>query len=436
MAIQFQRLAMPGDGVSTLLEFAPLAGAIGAYQTARKSQMIGDAAARGGNMAAAQEALKQGELDTGAQYQRLANQDQDRKTQNDDILRKRVGSLAQGVLRMGQTDPARADQVWRSGVARLGLDMSQMGPEDLDWKTGAAEAAAAAGMYDDPRESQLMDLKIAQANRDLSGTTQTRVGLQPVYGRDADGNIVVLQPSSSGEMIPARVPAGVTIDPGLVAGEKAARTAQGKWEGGAEQRNVGKERLSGQLKQMVGSYLKLDERGGIVNPDKGGLANLQARLGSSEAGQTIAGSVGTETQSIRRQITNLQPLLLQGIMQASGMGARAMDSNKELQFYLQAASDPTSGDIYSNLVAIDVLDKTYGLGNVLADSLPPEVLARVQQDSARAIEQRPISSQAAPQQPAQQQQGQPPVPGARQSPNDGNWYIPDANRPGKYLRVE
>jgi hypothetical protein len=31
---------------------------------------------------------------------------------------------------------------------------------------------------------------------------------------------------------------------------------------------------------------------------------------------------------------------------------------------------------------------------------------------------------------------QPPVPGAKRSPKDNNWYVPDPNRPGKYLRVE
>jgi len=278
----------------------------------------------------------------------------------------------------------------------------------------------------------LMDLKIQQANRGLSSTGSR--GLQLTYGYDEAGNVVAMQPSSTGELVPARLPPGVRLDPGA-AGIRARNAAEGKWQGGEDQRNVGKERLSGQLKQMVGSYLKLDEKGGIVNPDKGGLANLQARLGSSEAGQTLSGAVGTETQSIRRQITNLQPLLLQGIMQASGMGARAMDSNKELQFYLQAASDPTSGDIYSNLVAIDVLDKTYGLGNVLGDTLPPEVLARVQRDSALAIEQRPIGSQVAQPQVAPQQQAQPPVPGARQAA-DGFFYVPDPNRPGQYLRVD
>ena len=38
-------------------------------------------------------------------------------------------------------------------------------------------------------------------------------------------------------------------------------------------------------------------------------------------------------------------------------------------------------------------------------------------------------------QPQGQQQGAaPPVQGAKQAP-DGNWYVPDPNRPGKYLMV-
>ena len=30
--------------------------------------------------------------------------------------------------------------------------------------------------------------------------------------------------------------------------------------------------------------------------------------------------------------------------------------------------------------------------------------------------------------------GNPPVPGARKA-DDGNWYVPDPKRPGKYLKV-
>jgi hypothetical protein len=218
---------------------------------------------------------------------------------------------------------------------------------------------------------------------------------------------------------------------------RAAGTGQGKWDGGAEQRNVGKERLSDQLKGMVGNYLTLKESGGIVDPDASTMQNLQARARASAAGQAIGGAVGSPEQSIRNQINNTRPLLMQGIMQASGMSARAMDSNKELDFYLRAASDP-SQDIYSNLVAIDVLDKTYGLGNVLEGSVPPEIMARVRKDADRAIQSRPIpqTQDMPPQgQQAQPQQAQPPVPGARQAP-DGNFYVPDPYRPGKYLKVE
>ena len=38
------------------------------------------------------------------------------------------------------------------------------------------------------------------------------------------------------------------------------------------------------------------------------------------------------------------------------------------------------------------------------------------------------------QQAAPQQQSAPPAPGAKQAP-DGNWYVPDPTRPGKYLQV-
>ena len=35
-----------------------------------------------------------------------------------------------------------------------------------------------------------------------------------------------------------------------------------------------------------------------------------------------------------------------------------------------------------------------------------------------------------------QNEGAPPVPGAARSPIDGKWYVPDPNRPGKFLRVD
>jgi hypothetical protein len=156
-----------------------------------------------------------------------------------------------------------------------------------------------------------------------------------------------------------------------------------------KKKEEGKVKLGQNLSMMVATYLKLDEIGGLVDPDKSTVENLWARLSSSDIGQFFGETVGTETASIRNRINNIQPLLIQTIRQATGMSARGMDSNKELQFYLQAATK-TTGDLLSNLVAIDVLDQTYGMGNVLKKSLPPEIYDRVRNQSKLEIGTKPI----------------------------------------------
>lgn len=225
MAIQFQRLATPGEGVSTLLDFAPLAASIRNYQDNEKAALIGNAARTGGNTAAAAEAMKQGQLDTGAQYQRLANQDSDRAQANKDRQIKMLGGVAQAAKY--EKDPARRALIWQTGLKRAGVNPQDLDPDELDPMTGPDVFLAASGMAQDPRESQLMDLKLAQANKTLSEPSErNRVGLQPIYGRDAQGNIVIMQPSSSGELVQARTPQGVTVDPGLVTGQKELAKAQ------------------------------------------------------------------------------------------------------------------------------------------------------------------------------------------------------------------
>jgi hypothetical protein len=138
--------------------------------------------------------------------------------------------------------------------------------------------------------------------------------------------------------------------------------------------------LTGTLKTILAAYLKLDEKGGLVNPDKSAIENLFSRISSSDIGQAYGRAVGTEIQSIRARISNAQPLLINAIRQASEMGARGLDSEKELEFYLRAATTPR-GDLMSNLVAIEVLDRVYGLGSILKDSLPSELYKRIQEQA-------------------------------------------------------
>lgn len=130
-------------------------------------------------------------------------------------------------------------------------------------------------------------------------------------------------------------------------------------------------RVSGNLETLKDLYQQLSEKGGMVDAEKkgifGAISNASARTRASAVGQLGGEFFGTEEQSIRNQIKQIKPLLIQDIRQASKMGARGLDSEKELQFYLQAATDEKR-DIQANLKALDVLDKAYGLGLGVSDN--------------------------------------------------------------------
>lgn len=128
-----------------------------------------------------------------------------------------------------------------------------------------------------------------------------------------------------------------------------------------DKQNKGKSQVSEMVNNLSASYDALDKLGGAVNTDKSGAANLGASFANSPAGQQIGKTFGTKTQSARNQIEQSRPLLINAIRQATGMSAKAMDSNTELQFYLKAASDPAL-DIQANKYALKRLDELYGLG--------------------------------------------------------------------------
>jgi hypothetical protein len=130
--------------------------------------------------------------------------------------------------------------------------------------------------------------------------------------------------------------------------------------------NLGKQqeargRVSDNLLRIQDAYEALDDAGGAIKTGGNQVNNVINRVMSSEPGQLVGQALGTKTQEARNRIAMLRPVLIQEIRQATGMSARAMDSNVELKFYLAAATDP-SRDIDSNFAAIEYLDKSFGLG--------------------------------------------------------------------------
>lgn len=131
--------------------------------------------------------------------------------------------------------------------------------------------------------------------------------------------------------------------------------------------NKGQNQVTSMINQIGGYYDTLDKAGGITNPQNSTLDNIGAYFGNTGAGQTVGKMAGTDTQSIRNSIAQSRPLLINAIRTATGMSAKAMDSNAELQFYIKAATDPTL-DIKANKAALKMLDSLYGLSGAQGGS--------------------------------------------------------------------
>ena len=130
-----------------------------------------------------------------------------------------------------------------------------------------------------------------------------------------------------------------------------------------EVRSIAKKRMEGNISKLVHHYWRLNELGAITNIEKTSIQNLAASLKSSPAGQAAGRMFGTTAQSVRQTINNLKPLIISDIKKSTGMSSRDMDSNRELQFYLQAVTNERS-DIQSNMAALAVLSRAFGDGTI------------------------------------------------------------------------
>lgn len=149
-----------------------------------------------------------------------------------------------------------------------------------------------------------------------------------------------------------------------------------------QQRNIAKTRMTNNLVELARNYNDLSSMGAIIDTDNNSMDNIFAAMSSSSAGQAIGRVFGTKSQSVRARINKIIPLVVQDIRQSTNMSARGLDSEKELEFYVQTATDPKT-DLQSNLAGIAVLDEAYGDGKVAkvlreSGSIDLEALNRIQ----------------------------------------------------------
>lgn len=121
-----------------------------------------------------------------------------------------------------------------------------------------------------------------------------------------------------------------------------------------------------QVSKMIGGissyYDELQQKGAAVSVANTPGENIERSVRGSGVGQFFGKMAGTEEQSVRNKINQAIPGLISAIRQATGMSAKAMDSNAELQFYLQQATNPVL-DIEANKAALARIEQLYGLSS-------------------------------------------------------------------------
>ena len=155
----------------------------------------------------------------------------------------------------------------------------------------------------------------------------------------------------------------------LVASLKGPSPAVLKAQEKAEAVATGKEVLGDILSTSKVLVEDLVKSGGITSTSSGPLANLITSLTTSALGQIATRAVGSENQSKRDQLSSVRLQLLNAIKSATGMSAQQLNSNVELQTYLNSLGS-AGMSAEANLEILNNISKTY-LGKSMVDTPKP-----------------------------------------------------------------
>lgn len=155
---------------------------------------------------------------------------------------------------------------------------------------------------------------------------------------------------------------GAMVDIRRTAAEDKAEQARAKIEEKEQTKQEAKDQLTNTVDQLKKNYDTLLQEGGIVSTRASSLANISAKGSSNPLGRAIGAAIGTKAEEQRQSIEQTRPLLVNLIKNATGMSATQMNSNAEMQQYLNAATNPSFG-YEANMAALANLDRLFGLGS-------------------------------------------------------------------------
>jgi hypothetical protein len=162
---------------------------------------------------------------------------------------------------------------------------------------------------------------------------------------------------------------GQVVSQSMIPGGPAELEALGKKQSS--------ENLSIALGDMAGALVGLANLNATVSPTQTGAENISSKVRGSAAGQFVGAAMGTQEQSFRQQYSNIKPVVLNAVRNATNMSAKAMDSDVELKLYLSQLGHENN-DIISNVAALHAINQQYGglsdvIKQVMAGLTDPEM---------------------------------------------------------------
>ena len=109
----------------------------------------------------------------------------------------------------------------------------------------------------------------------------------------------------------------------------------------ADKKAIGQTQVDDILDTLGGAYAELNRMKAIPSKERGKVANLMASAGASQVGQMAGRALGSEEQTQRDIISSSRLQLLNAIKSATGMSSQQLNSNVELQTWLNSLSDPS-----------------------------------------------------------------------------------------------
>jgi hypothetical protein len=255
--------------------------------------------------------------------------------------------MARQILTSAVDEPSYQQAI--AQAKRLGLP-TQDAPAAFDptWVQGQIQMATPV----------LERLKLAQQQRTAAiqeaqlGMRERELGQPPKP--EAPTMTEVVDPSDPTRMlrVDAKTYRGGSLGSAGVLGVSGKEPAAAK---AAEKAGEGQELFDTQVGEIRRAYDTLFKLKAIPSTTFSAAENAKIAAQTSGPGQQIGRVFGTKAQSQRNIVSNARVMLLNAVKQATGMAAQQLNSNVELQTYMQALTDP-SKDYESNLQTLDNLE--------------------------------------------------------------------------------